>query len=129
MKNLLLLFVLSLFLITACEKYDEDIMPIVGVYEAHIAGVAGPFSMNITANYGDNIRIEAPWLDDNWHIIDADVDDKEYYSKDIDIPYQSIGEGLKIYGDGVYQDFSIQIDYTIEDGNDLYHYTLVGTKL
>lgn len=129
MKNLLLLFVLSLLLFTACEKYDEDIMPIVGVYEAHITGVAGPFSMNITANYGDDIKIEAPWLDDNWHIIDADVDDKEYYLKEIDIRKQSIGDGLKIYGEGVYQDFTIQIDYTIEDGNDLYHYTLVGTKL
>lgn len=129
MKKLILLFVLSVFLFTACEKYDEDIMPIVGVYEAHISGVAGPFSMNITAHYGDNIRIEAPWLDDNWYIVDADVDDKEYYLKDIDIPNQQIGDGLRIYGEGVFQDFSIQLDYTIVDGDDLYHYTLVGSKL
>lgn len=129
MKKLFMLVILAGLFLVSCEKYDEDILPLVGVYEAHISGIAGPFSMNITSNYGDNVRIEAPWLDDNWSIVDADIDEKESYTKDIDIPNQPIGSGLRIYGEGVFQDYSIQIDYTIVDGNDLYHYTLVGTKL
>jgi hypothetical protein len=129
MKNLLFISVLAIFLLTSCEKYDEDIMPVVGNYEASILGVAGPFSMTIASDYGDNIIIEAPWLDDNYTLVDADVDEEEFYRLHIDIFRQNIGNGLVIYGEGIYQDFSVQIDYTIEDGNDLYHYTLVGTKL
>lgn len=129
MKNLFLLSLFSLFILASCEKYDEDILPIVGVYEAHISGVAGPFSMNITANYGDNVKIDAPWLDDNWVVIDADIDEEDHFTKEINIHEQDIDDGLRIYGEGVFQDYSIQIDYTIVDGNDLYHYTLVGTKL
>ena len=129
MKKLLILSVLALLVFSSCEKYDEDIMPVVGVYEAHITGVAGPFSMNITSNYGDNIIIEAPWLDGKWYLVDADIDFAGDYNKRIQIHDQPIGGGLRIYGEGAFQDFSIQIDYTIVDGNDLYHYTLVGTKL
>jgi hypothetical protein len=128
MKKLFLLAVLAVFILTSCEKYEEEIMPIVGLYEANISGVAGPFTMSIAADYGDNIIIEAPWLDDNWTLVDADVDEEGYYRMEIYIPRQNIGDGLKIYGDGVFQDYSLQIDYTIEDGNDLYHYILVGTK-
>jgi hypothetical protein len=130
MKKLLLLSVLAIFILSSCEKYEENTMQVVGNYEASIVGVAGPFTMTIAADYGDNIIIEAPWLDDNFTLVEADLDEEEYYYRmDIDINKQDIGDGLYIYGDGVYQDFSIQIDYTIEDGNDLYHYTLVGTKL
>jgi hypothetical protein len=128
MKKLALLSALAVVLLTACEKYEEEIMPIVGLYEANITGVAGPFTMSIASDYGDNIIIEAPWLDDNWTLVDADVDEESFYRMRIDIPRQSIGDGLKIYGEGIYQDYSLQIDYTIEDGFDLYHYILVGTK-
>lgn len=128
MKNLFLLSVLALFILTSCEKYGEEVMPIVGLYEANITGVAGPFTMSIAADYGDKIIIEAPWLDDNWTLIDADVDDEGYYRMEINIPRQNIGDGLKIFGEGIFQDYSLQIDYTIEDGYDLYHYTLVGSK-
>lgn len=128
MRKIALLAVLSLFIFTACEKYEEEIMPIVGLYEANISGVAGPFTMSIASDWGDNVIIEAPWLDDNWSLVDADVDEESYYRMRLDIPRQNIGGGLKIYGEGVFQDYSLQIDYTIEDGFDLYHYTLVGTK-
>lgn len=129
MKKLIALAVFAMFLLSSCEKYEEEVMPIVGLYEATISGVAGPFTMSIAADYGDNIIIEAPWLDDNWSLIDADVDEEGYYRMEINIPRQNIGDGLKLYGEGVFQDYSLQIDYTIEDGYDLYHYTLVGSKL
>jgi len=131
MKNLLLLSFLGIVMISvsSCEKYDEDILPMVGVYEAHIAGVSGPFSMNITADYGDNIKIEAPWLEDQMKLVYADVNEEENFTKKIKIAEQTLSHGLRIYGDGVFQDYSVQIDYTIVDGYDLYHYVLIGTKL
>lgn len=118
-----------LLLLTSCEKYDEDIMEIAGVYEAHIAGVAGPFSMVVSSDFGNSIKIDAPWLKDKWALIDADVRHKDDYTKKINIYSQKFDGKKTIYGEGVFQNFTLQIDYTIQDGNDLYHYTLVGTKL
>jgi len=129
MRKAILLSIFTLLLLSSCEKYDEDILPIVGVYEAHITGIAGPFSINVTSDYGDNVNIEAPWLDDEWRIIKADIDYKEEYTKEIEIHTQSLSNGIQIYGEGVFQDYTLQIDYTIVDGDDLYHYTLVATKL
>ncbi len=122
--------VLSLLLIfSSCEKYDEDVLEIAGVYEAHILGVAGPFSMVVSADFANSIRIDAPWLKDTWALIDADVRQKADYTKRIQIYSQKFDGNKRIYGEGVFQNYTLQIDYTIEDGNDLYHYTLVGTKL
>lgn len=129
MKAKLFSILLLVFLISSCEKYDEDVMEIAGVYEAHVTGVAGPFSMVISADYGNSIKIDAPWLKDTWALIQADVRDKEDYSKRINIYSQKFDGNKRIYGEGVFQNYTLQIDYTIEDGNDLYHYTLVGTKL
>ena len=129
MKKLLIFSVLAVLLFGSCEKYDEDILPMVGIYEAYISGVAGPFSMNIVSDYGDNIIIQAPWLEDIDERVEADIDEVDHFRKKIQIHEQYLGKGRRIYGEGAFQDYSIQIDYTIVDGNELYHYTLVGTKL
>ena len=70
MKQLTYFFLLSIFVlsISSCEKYDECSIPVVGVYEAYIVGVAGPFEITISIDYGDNIEIDAPWLEDNWFV-------------------------------------------------------------
>ena len=122
------------FSISSCEKYDECTIPVVGVYEAHIVGVTGSFDLLISIDHGDNIEIDAPWLEDNWYVLKADIDgctdysDGESNALDIDIHNQEFTENRRIEGDGFYSDYSIQIDYTIIDGNDKYHYKIVGSK-
>jgi len=129
MKNFIytLTFFSSLFLF-ACEPYDEDILPIVGTYEASILGVTGPFNMAISTTGGDDIRIDALFDGFDFYLVDADIDNKEEFRKEIDINYQEIAPNIFIEGRGVYFDYSIQLDYTIEDPTGVYDLTLVGSQ-
>ncbi|GLR16873.1 hypothetical protein [Portibacter lacus] len=123
-----ILLCLSLVIIS-CEKYDEDILPIVGVYEANVVGVDGPFSVSISVDYGNNIWIDAPWDGDTWSVIKARVRDEYEYEKKIRIGNQEIDDGVRIDGEGFFFDYTIQLDYTIEIGNERRDFTLIGTKL
>jgi len=123
----LLTFCSSIFLF-ACEEYDEDILPIVGTYEASIIGVTGPFNMAISTTGGDNIRIDALFDGFDYFLVDADIDDEEQRRKEIDIDYQEIAPNVFIEGRGVYFDFTVQLDYTLEDPSGVYDFTLVGSQ-
>lgn len=129
MKNfiytLTLLFTILLF---ACEPYDEDILPIVGTYEASILGLTNGFDMAISTTGGDNIRIDAPFDGIDYYLVDADIDNEEEWRKEIDIDYQEIAPNIFIEGRGVFFDYSIQLDYTIEDPSGTYDLTLVGSQ-
>jgi hypothetical protein len=133
MKNLLILFVI-IFTFSSCEKYRDCVLPVAGLYDAQIVGVTGPFTMGVSIDYGDNIEIDAQWLKDLWYVVEADTDGcADYYNENYEtlklhIREQSIGNGKRISGDGYYYDYSMQIDYTITEGNNKYHYTLIATK-
>ena len=127
MKYVILL-VLGLSIIS-CEKYDPDVLPVVGVYEANIVGVGGPFSISISSDYGTRILIDAPWDAENWSVIEARVSDEYGYEKDLRVKNQEIADGVRIYGDGIFFDFSIQLDYALEIDGETIDFTLVGTKL
>ena len=126
----LLFFAVFIFATTSCEKYEECTLPIVGVYESHVVGITGPFNMVVSLDRYDNIQIDAPWLDDEWYVVNADTDGcaNTDYKLDINIFNQTFENNRRISGSGFYSDYTIQIDYTITDGNDKYHYTIVGTK-
>lgn len=129
MKNTIYTLVLfSSILLFACEPYDEDILPIVGTYEASIIGVTGGFDMAISTTGGDNILIDAPFDGFDYFLVDADIDDKEEWRKEIDIDRQEISPGVFIEGRGVYFDFTIQLDYTIQDPFGVFDFTLVGSQ-
>ena len=44
----LLLFPFLLTIVSGCYDIDEEILPVVGIYRAHIVGVAGPFDLVIS---------------------------------------------------------------------------------
>jgi hypothetical protein len=129
MKHLLFLAVLMI-LVSSCEKYDDCILPVAGVYESHVVGVTGPFDLVISEKNGDDIRIDAPWLEDTWMVLNAHIDGcyDDDYKLEIRIPTQQFDKYRDIAGKGFYYDYTIQIDYTIYDGDDRYEYTIVGTK-
>ncbi len=118
----------------SCEKYSDCVLPVAGLYEAQIVGITGPFTMGVSIDYNDNINIDAQWLKDQWYVADADTDGcADYYNDNyetmkIHIRSQNMGNGKTISGEGYYYDFSLQIDYTITEGNNKYHYTLIATK-
>jgi len=129
MKNFIyLLGFLSTILLISCDPYDEDILPIVGSYEANIIGLVGSFDMAISTTGGDNIRIDAPFDGFDYYLVDADIDNEEEWRKEIDIDRQEIAPDVYIEGRGVYFDYSIQLDYSIEDFTGEYDFTLVASQ-
>jgi hypothetical protein len=123
-----LLFIVGLFLFSSCEKYDEEILPVVGTYDASIVGLTGAFNMVVSVDYGDRVLIDAPFDGYDWFVVEAKIRDKEAYRKRIEIRDQIIDPGIYIYGEGVYFEGSIQLDYSIDFEGIEYNYTLVGSK-
>jgi hypothetical protein len=116
-------------LLTSCEKYDENVLPVVGTYVAHVVGGEGDFTMSINIDYGRNLTIDAPWDDYFWYAAHAKLRHEEDWDKEIRIPHQTLDAGVQLQGEGVFFDYSIQLDYTIWIDGHAYHYTIVGSKL
>lgn len=132
MKNstLSLLGLVLLLFTTSCEEIEPEVLSVVGVYEAHVQGVSGPFSMSITADRGDDIIIEAPFDGFEWSTIIADTDEEDDFSLDIKIKDQDLFPGAFIEGNGFFFDGSFQLDYTIEfDNGDRLNFTMVGSRI
>ncbi|WP_235297865.1 hypothetical protein [Portibacter marinus] len=127
MKYVALIF-LTLIIIS-CEKYDEEILPVVGVYEANVVGVSGPFSISVSSDRGNRILIDAPWDGENWAVLEARIRNEHEWDKDIVIREQWLADGVTLVGEGIFFDYSIQLDYIIWIDNIRHDFTIVGTKL
>lgn len=120
---------MALFLFIACEKYDEDVVQISGLYHANVLGISGPHTISVAYDRGDEIVIEAPFDGYEWIYIYADVDHQKDFIKEIDIHEQQIGPGIFIWGEGFYQEGTIQLDYTIEFSPfEIYDFRIVGVQ-
>jgi len=128
-NNHLFLSFLVLFFLSSCNGFEDEVLPLVGTYEAHVQGVTGPFSMNISIDRGDDIFIEAPFDGFEWVILEADIDNEQDDLKDIDINRQDIGNGISIKGGGFYLDGSFQLDYTIDFNGDKVDFIMIGSKI
>lgn len=131
MKSYLLTvsLLLMVFFFSSCEKYREDILPLAGVYEANVVGVSGPFSVSISVDYGNNVLIDAPWDGEIWSVIEAHIRNEGLYRKIIRISAQNIGDGVRIWGEGIWYDYTFQLEYTIRIDGINYDYTLIGSKI
>jgi hypothetical protein len=129
-NTLFLTFILgSILLLSSCHiDPNDEVLPIIGVYDGHITGLSGPFSMSVSANGGDDILIDAPLDGFDYFVIEADTDDEGDAFIDLDIDRQFIDDISEIWGDGFYFDGTLQLDYTIRSGNTQYDFQLVATK-
>ena len=128
-RPLLLLILGSILFLSSCQvDPDDQVLPIIGVYDGHITGLSGPFSMSISASGGDNIFIDAPLDGFDYFVIEADTDDEGDSFLDIDINRQWIDDISEIWGDGFYFDGTLQLDYSIRTGNTRYDYQLIASK-
>lgn len=116
-------------LLASCEKYYDEVLPIVGVYEANVVGVSGPFSVSVAVDYGNNIIIDAPWDGEIWEVVDGAVRNDDIYKKRIRIFDQKLENGGRISGEGIFYDYTLQLDYTLRIDGIEYDYTIVGSKL
>ena len=127
MRNFILLILLA-FSINSCEKYDEFVLEITGLYEGNVVGITGPHTLSISYDRGDNIVIEAPFDGFVWSYIYADVDHQEDRLKEIDIYEQEIGPGIFIWGEGSYFDGTLQLDYSIDFGYEIIDFRIIAIQ-
>ena len=128
MIRALLLAAVTSFTMSSCLEIDEQILPIVGIYRAHVVGVAGPFDLIVTTDRGDNIIMETPFDGFDWYTIKVDVDNQQERLKDLNIFNQNIGSGISIKGGGFFRVRTIELRYTMNFGGEKVNYVLVGTK-
>ena len=129
MKRTLLFATLVSLVFTSCFVIDENILPVVGIYRAHIVGVAGPFDLIISTDRRDDVIIEAPFDGDYWYTLKADIDDQTKRIIDIDIHSQQIDQGIMIKGDGFFVNGTLELRYTMKFGSETVNFKLVATKL
>jgi hypothetical protein len=121
----LLSFALILF---SCQDIDDEILPILGVYDAHVVGINGPFSINVSAAGNDDILIDAPFDGEFWSVVRADIDETDRLKWDIDIYRQSIAPGVEIWGDGFYYDGTLQLAYTMQFFGENFDYRMLAQQ-
>lgn len=129
MVRTLLFAVLMNLTFSSCYDFDENILPVVGIYRAHIVGVAGPFDLIISTERGDDVIIEAPFDGDDWYTVKADIDDQTERIIDFDINNQQVAQGIMMKGDGFFVNGTIELRYTMKFGNETLNFKLVGTKI
>lgn len=122
-------FVSAVFLLfVSCTKPSEEILPLVGVYRAHILGVAGPFDLIISTDRSNNIFIEAPFDGAEWYIVKAKVSNTEREIKDIKISSQDLDCCTSVSGSGFHLDRTIELNFTLRKDGVKSNFKLVGTK-
>jgi hypothetical protein len=123
-----MLSIFSLSIVGCEEPFDDAVTEVLGIYDANVVGVSPLFDLSVSLVHGDNIRIEALFDGDVWSVVDADLNRLDQFVKDIDIYNQSLGGGVYIKGEGFYSNGTIQLDYTMQFGNEFYDFTIIGSK-
>lgn len=126
MKGIMLL-IGCVFFFGSCSV-DEEIIPLVGIYRAHVVGVAGPFDLVVSTDRGDNVLIDATFDGFAWSVIQADIDNKQEELKDVDIRKQEVYPGSSIQGDGFYYDGTLELTYCIRTAGDCETYKIVAVR-
>jgi len=127
MKKIILFLLIGLS-ISSCEKYDEYVLEMTGLYEGNIVGITGPHTLSVSYDRGDEIVIEAPFDGYVWVQVYADVDHQEERLKEIDIYEQEIGPGIFLWGEGTYFDGTLQLDYSIDFGYEIVDFRLLASQ-
>ena len=123
------IFILGAMLQFSCSSMDEEILPAVGIYRAHVVGIAGPFDVIISTDRNDDVVIEAPFDGDEYYTIYADLDINEGGKMDVEINDQQIAVEKHLRGNGFILNGTIQINYTLECDGINTKYKIVGTKI
>lgn len=130
MIRALLLSSIFALTLTSCMDIDDEILPVVGVYRAHVVGVSGPFDLVVSTDSGDDILIDSKLDGYEWYVAKADIDNQDKSVMDIDIFDQNIAPGTFIKGEGFFRDNTIELRYSIDFGNgEIVNFKLVATKI
>jgi hypothetical protein len=129
MIRVLLFSVLAVISFSSCQEIDENILPVVGIYRAHVVSVAGPFDLIISTKRGDDVLIEAPFDGFDWYTLTADIDNQTERTMDFNIRNQQIAPFIDIKGTGFFRDGTIELRYSINFDGETVNFKVVGTKI
>ena len=127
MRNVMFLLLL-IFTAISCERYDERVLPIVGIYQGQVVGVTSPFKFSVSAKYGDNLLIDAPLDGIVWDVVTLDINDKNEERMTVRIPFQTLEDGVSIKGNGFYLNGTLQLNYSISVDGQRRNFKLVGEQ-
>ncbi|HRD08259.1 MAG: hypothetical protein U0V54_06820 [Saprospiraceae bacterium] len=127
MKTHFPIILFALF-ISSCQGIDDEVLPIFGVYDAHVVGISGPYSINISAAGGDDILIDAPFDGEDWYVVRADIDESSQAKWKIDINRQQLSPGVEIWGEGFYYRDVVQLDYTVQYFGQNFDFRMIAEK-
>lgn len=113
----------------SCSSIDEEILPAVGIYRAHVVGVAGPFDLIVSTDRSDNVVIEALYDGLEYYTVNADLDVGSSDKMDINIDDQQIAVGKNLTGTGFILNGTLEISYTMKYEGKTFKYKIVGTKI
>ena len=123
---LLLIFIIP---IGACNDADENVLPIIGIYRAHVFGVAGPFDLITSTDSNNEFKIEALFDGLEYYIACAEISDINEHFINIEIGKQDISADLTISGKGIYVDGTLELTYSLKEDGTWRDFKIVGTKL
>ena len=126
MKNYLLFFLLSIS-IMSCERYDEELIPLAGVYEGVLVGDGAIFTMSISVDRND-IILDAPFDGFEFAILESNVRNEDQEVFDLDFCNQEIYPDVFICGEGFYSYGDLQLNYELDFGFGVQEFILVATK-
>jgi hypothetical protein len=115
--------------ISSCQSIDDEILPAVGIYRAHVLGVAGPFDLIISTDHDDDVIIEALFDGDEYFTVNADLDIISDIKMEINIKNQQIAVGKYLSGTGFILNGTMNIRYTLDCDGKKINYKIVGTKI
>jgi hypothetical protein len=124
----ILYILMPLMMLTSCTKPDEAILPLVGIFRAHIIGVAGPVDIAVSTDKGTRLLVDAPFNGKDWLVVSIKVSDLDKEVKKLLLHEQTLDCCTEISGEGFYFNQSFELNYTLRQNGKKQRYKLVGTK-
>ena len=124
-----LILLISILSLGSCNDVDEDVLPVIGIYRAHVFGVAGPFDLITSTDSNDVFKIEALFDGLEYYIVCAEISDINEHSINIEIDKQNISSDITISGKGFYVDGTLELTYSLKEDGTWRDFKIVGTKL
>lgn len=121
---------IGIFFLASCTEYNYDskAIAVAGSYDGYVQNGYYTFNVDVTMDGNDDVLIEAMFDDYDWDFIRADLDDRGDGSIDFDIPRQDVYGGARLWGDGIWVDGYLQLDYSINWGYETIRYRLIADQ-
>jgi hypothetical protein len=128
MKYILHSVLIAIFIFSSCGELEDEVLPILGIYKAKINSNNRFFLLTVYGDRDDDVVIQAPFGGEVISEVNVDIDNIHDFKWELDINRQTLSPGIEIWGEGLFIDRTIQLDYTISIGGDKYKYRIIASR-